>query len=209
MTNTLHRKGSPQDLQRDFVVFALPKLDMFPLEELIRKLQIFSEICLRHGPVNVGKLKDFALRRVDPTRIAEEMKDNVALTATYDNIDAIAGLIADLKRADLGISVNISGLLEATDSCCRGSEMTRHSVEQSLGLLGETDRLPPRETVEINSLCGHGLVSFNLIRGVIEEVKLERMTPIQGALLLAKPCECGVFNIRRARDMLEKLRHHG
>jgi len=206
MTNTLHRQGSAEDLQKDFVVFALPKVDMFPLEELIEKLQTFSEICLRHHPINMGKLNGLSLSRIDPTRIHDEMKDNIGLTATFDNIDSIAALIADLKKADLGISVNISGLLKATDSCCSKAEMKRHSVEQSLGIFGNRERLPPREIVEINTLCGHGLVSFNLIRKVMEEVKLERMTPEQGALQLAKPCECGVFNIHRAREVLEKLR---
>ena len=209
MTNTLHRRGSQEELENDFVVFALPKLDIFPLEELIKKLRVFTKICLRHGPINMGKLKDFHLSRVDPTRIEEDMQDSIALTAVYDNIESVAALINDLKEADLKISINISGLLDATDHCCKRSGMKRHSVEQSLGVFGQTDRLPPREIVEINTLCGHGLVSFNLIQKIIEEIKLERMTSRQGALYLAKPCECGVFNIHSAQHILERLRLHG
>ncbi len=209
MTNTLHRRGSQEELENDFVVFALPKLDIFPLEELIKKLKAFTKICLRHGPINMGKLEDFHLSRVDPTRIEEDMQDSIALTAVYDNTESVAALINDLKKADLKISINISGLLEATDRCCKQSGIKRHSVEQSIGVFGQTDRLPPREIVEINTLCGHGLVSFNLIQKIIEEIKLERMTSRQGALYLAKPCECGVFNIHRAQDILERLRLHG
>jgi hypothetical protein len=85
----------------------------------------------------------------------------------------------------------------------------RHSVEQSLGVFGRTDRLPPREIVEINTMCGHGMVSFNLIKKIVEEVKLERMTPEEGAYNLTKPCECGAFNPARARQMLEALRMKG
>jgi hypothetical protein len=58
-------------------------------------------------------------------------------------------------------------------------------------------------------MCGHGMVSFNLIKKVIEEVKLNRMTPEQGAYHLAKPCECGAFNPTRAHQMLEALRMKG
>ena len=81
--------------------------------------------------------------------------------------------------------------------------------EQSLGVFGSLDKLPPREVREINSMCGHGMVSFNLIKKVIEEVKLGRMTPEQGAHLLAKPCECGAFNLTRARQVLEAVRMKG
>lgn len=63
--------------------------------------------------------------------------------------------------------------------------------------------------MKMNSLCGHGLVSFNLIKKIVDEVKTERMTPQEGAYQLAKPCECGAFNPTRAKHLLEELRLHG
>jgi hypothetical protein len=207
MTNTLHRKGSPEALRGDFVVFATPTRSLAP--DLPEKMKRFTEIVLKHGPVNVSKVENMAMRRVDPRRIGEEMQDQLALTATFDNAEAVAAVIADLKEADLGVPINVSGLLEEVKQCCGKAGLTRHSVEQSLGVFGRTDRLPPRELVEINSMCGHGMVSFNLIKKVIEEVKLNRMTPEQGAYHLAKPCECAAFNPTRARQMLEALRMKG
>ncbi len=208
MTNTLHRRGSPESLQKDFVVFALPKLEMFPFEELVAKLERFTQICLKNNPINVGKLEEMSIRRVDPALINEQMKGNIALTATFDNVEDVASVVSDLKAAELGISINISGLLETVHDCCQKVGQNRHSVEQSLGIFGNKERLPSQEIVEIGSLCGHGLVSFNLIRKIMDEVILERMTPTEGANYLAKPCECGVFNISRARDLLENLRNH-
>ena len=207
MTNTLHRKGTPEELREDFVVFATPSRSMSP--ELPEKTNRFTEIVLKHGPINVAKIENMAMRRVDSRRIDEEMKGMMALTATFDNVEAVASVVADLKEADLGIPINISGLLEEVSECCRKAGMTRHSAEQSLGVMGNTDRLPEREIVEINTMCGHGMVSFNLIKKVIEEVKLERMTPEDGAYHLTKPCECGAFNPTRARRMLEALRMKG
>jgi len=177
--------------------------------ELPDKMRRFTEICLKHKPVNVGKFQDMAIRRVNTRRINEEMQDEIALTVTFDNVDAVCSVIAELKEADLGIPINVSGLLEEVSTCCKKVGIVRHSTEQSLGLFGDLDRLPPREVREINSMCGHGMVSFNLIKKVIEEVKLERMTPEQGAHLLAKPCECGAFNPTRARQLLEALRMKG
>jgi hypothetical protein len=207
MTNTLHRRGTPEALREDFVVFATPSRSMSP--ELPAKMRRFTEIVLKHKPVNAGKIEDMAMRRIDPRRIDEEMRDQIAITATFDNVKAVASVVAELKEADLGIPINISGLLEEVSECCRGAGLKRHSAEQSLGVFGKTDRLPPREVVEIDTMCGHGMVSFNLIKKIIEEVKLERMTPEQGAYHLAKPCECGAFNPTRARHMLEKLRLKG
>ncbi len=207
MTNTLHRKGTAEALRNDFVVFATPTRSISP--ELPEKLRRFTEICLKHRPVNASKIEDMAMRRIDARRIDEELEGEMAITAAFDNVEAVAAVVADLKEADLGIPINISGLLEEVSECCRKAGLTRHSAEQSLGILGRKDMLPPREIVEINSMCGHGMVSFNLIKKVIEEVKLERITPEDGAYHLAKPCECGVFNPTRARQMLEALRLKG
>ena len=207
MTNTLHRKGTVEALKSDFVVFATPTRSISP--ELPDKMRRFTEICLKHGPVNAAKVENMVMKRLDPRRIREEAEGEIVITATFDNVEAVAAVVADLKEADLGIPVNISGLLEEVSECCRKAGMTRHSAEQSLGVFGKKDRLPPLEAVEINSMCGHGMVSFNLIKKIIEEVKLERMTPEQGAYHLAKPCECGAFNPTRARRMLEALRMKG
>ena len=207
MTNTLHRKGTHEALKIDFVLFAVPTKSMSP--ELPEKMKRFTEICLRYRPVNVGKFEDMAIRRIDARRIDEEMQDEIALTVTFDNIDAVCSAIADLKEADLGIPINVSGLLEEVSECCGKAGIIRHSTEQSLGVWGSLDKLPPREMREINSMCGHGMVSFNLIKKIVEEVKLERMTPEEGAFYLAKPCECGAFNPTRAGQLLETLRLKG
>ncbi|MCP4749966.1 MAG: hypothetical protein GY866_03675 [Proteobacteria bacterium] len=203
MTNTLHRKGTPEELRQDFVVFAMPRRGV---DNLIQKLIRFTNICLKHKPVNMNKIEDMAARRIDPLRMEEEMEKKIGLTATFDDIEKMAAVVSDLKEADLGISINISGLLQEVDECCRKTGMKRHSTEQSLGIFGKTEKLPPPRIVEMGTLCGHGLVSFNLIKKIIDEVKLERMTPEEGAYHLAKPCECGAFNPTRAKQLLEEIR---
>ena len=207
MTNTLHRKGTQEALRRDFVVFATPTRSISP--ELPEKMRRFTEICLKHKPVNMAKVENMAMKRVDPRRIEEEMRDEIGITATFDNVEAVAALIADLNEADLGIPINVSGLLEEVSDCCKKAGRVRHSAEQSLGIFGRKDKLPSAGIVEINSMCGHGMVSFNLIKKVIDEVKLGRMTPGQGAYHLAKPCECGAFNPTRAEELLETIRMKG
>ena len=113
--------------------------------------------------------------------------------------------MAELIEADLGISINVSGLLDNVQQCCRSKGTERHSVEQSLGFFGSRDRLPEREILVLNTLCGHGLVSFNLIRKMIEYVKLRRLTPKEAAKIMGKCCDCAVFNPARAEHLLEKM----
>lgn len=201
MTNTLHRKGDRGALQKDFVVFALPKGQ----SDLIEKLLQFTQICLKHHPVNMNIASLDGLRGIDTDHIQEIMQDKITNTATFDNMAAVTSVVAELVEADLGISINISGLLEEVQACCKKAGISRHSAEQSIGVFGQTDKLPPREIVEISTLCGHGLVSFNLIKKVLEEIKLGRMTPDRGAWHLARPCQCGAFNPTRARELLEAM----
>jgi len=54
-------------------------------------------------------------------------------------------------------------------------------------------------------MCGHGMVSFGLIRKMIEQVRMRRRTPRQAALLMARCCECGAFNPARAEALLTRF----
>jgi hypothetical protein len=57
----------------------------------------------------------------------------------------------------------------------------------------------------MNTLCGHGLVSFNLIHKMIDYVKMRRLTPAEAARIMGRCCECAVFNTSRAERLLEKV----
>jgi hypothetical protein len=207
VTNTLHRRGEEDDLRRDFVLFCLPTRSITP--ELPEKLRRFKEIALRYKPVNANRLEGFSLKAIDPRRIDEELEHGFCLHAVYDDVEAVAGAVRDLVEADLGLPINISGPLEDVQSCCRRAGITRHSVEQSLGTRGRVERLPRPETIELNSLCGHGLVGFNLIEAAVGHVRSARMSVGEAALLLARPCQCGCFNPTRAAQILERVRTGG
>jgi len=53
-------------------------------------------------------------------------------------------------------------------------------------------------------MCGHGMVSFNLVRDTFDEVKEGRMTVAEGVTGLDRPCTCGIVNPVRTRAILEK-----
>jgi len=206
MTNTLHRKGAVEGLKEDYVIFVTMARGI-NREGSAPKIHEFLRICQKHNPVNVGssKLGSVLQDDVDFQDLVTNLKDGSTSAAVFTDLDTLQKVLAELIEADLGISINVSGLLDGVQECCHGNGIERHSVEHSLGFWGSRDRLPEREILEINTLCGHGMVSFNLIRKMIEYVKMRRLTPMEAAEIMGRCCECAVFNTTRAEHLLEKM----
>lgn len=207
MTNTLHRQGGAIGLKNDYVIFAHTARGI-TREGSAPKLQEFMRICLKYRPVNIGDGIQGNIHQddIDIQKLISNQKDGAGALAVFTDLDTLQKVVEELIRADLGISINISGLLDGVRECCRRTGIERHSVEHSLGFWGSIDRLPEREILEFNTMCGHGMVSFNLIRKLIDCVKLRRLTPKKAATIMAKCCECGAFNPVRAEMLLEKIR---
>ncbi|MBM4312308.1 MAG: hypothetical protein FJ122_00150 [Deltaproteobacteria bacterium] len=207
MTNTLHRQGKTQNLKEDFVVFmtAAPGINR---EGSAPQLKAFMRICAKYHPVNMGNVKQGNIHQngVEIEKFIASLTEGAGVTAVFKDPDTVRKVIEELIRADLGISINISGLLDEVRQCCGSAGITRHSAEHSLGFWGARERLPEREVLEINTLCGHGMISFNFIRKMIEYVKLRRLTPKKAARIMAKSCECGAFNPVRAEKLLGDIR---
>jgi hypothetical protein len=175
------------------------------------KIHEFLRICNKYNPVNTGSSKWGSVLQDDVEFIdlIANLKDGATSAAVFTDLDTLKNVISELIEADLGISINVSGLLDGVQECCRVNGIERHSVEHSLGFWGSNDRLPEREILEFNTLCGHGLVSFNLIHKMIEYVKMRKLTPKEAAKIMGKCCECAVFNTRRAELLLEKMLETG
>lgn len=207
MTNTLHRLGDREGLKGDFVIFAHTAKGI-NREGSGPKIQEFMRICLKYNPVNIGDAKQGNIHQddIDIQTLISKQGDGAPAAAVFTDLDTLQKVIEELIRADLGICINISGLLDEVHECCKRAGIERHSVEHSLGFWGAKDRLPERHILEIHTMCGHGMVSFNLIRKMIEYVKAGRLSPKKAAKVLAKCCECGAFNPKRAEILLERFK---
>jgi hypothetical protein len=206
MTNTLHRKGAVEGLNEDYVVFVTMARGI-NREGSAPKIHEFLRICQKYNPVNIGSSKLGTVLQDDVGfhDLVTNLKDGSTSAAVFTDLDTLQKVLAELMEADLGISINVSGLLDGVQECCHGNGIERHSVEHSLGFWGSKDLLPEREILEINTLCGHGMVSFSLIRKMMEHVKMRRLTPKEAAEIMGKCCECAVFNTTRAEHLLEKV----
>jgi len=210
MTNRLHRTGSIESLKKDYVIAVTTSKNVNRVGSA-PKIKQFISICLKHHPVNMGDVKQGNIHQhdIDIEKLVTNLEDGANVNAVFADLDALQKVVEELVKADLGLSIFISGLLDEVQQCCRRSGIERHSVEQSLGIWGAKDLLPDRQMLEFHTMCGHGMVSFNFIRKMIEYVKLRRLTPKKASRILAKCCVCGAFNPARAEILFEKVMKHG
>jgi hypothetical protein len=103
----------------------------------------------------------------------------------------------------------VSGLCQETEKICSEIDISPHTVNYSLGIHGNMERVPTGEVLEIHTLCGHAMVSANLIRHMIEEIGKGRITCKAAAKKLSRMCDCGIFNTYRAEKLLRRITEGG
>ncbi len=228
MTNTLHRYSehyafepapNPEPVRDDYIVFAMATRDLND-ENLVEKYRCFLRLALKHDPVNIGDATKGGMLRPrqdmnptahwkrnqhpDPEQVIAGIEGHTTVAAVFDNYEAMRAFVEEVKAADLGISVNISAPMDEAKRCCRDAGIARHSVEYSLGFRGRVDKLPDATTLELSSMCGHGMVSANFAKKMMEWVKENRRSPEEAVRYMARFCICGVFNTGRAERIIKQ-----
>ena len=228
MTNTLHRysehyaaerRPNPEPVRDDYIVFAMASRNLND-DNLVEKYRSFLRLALKHDPVNIGDATKGGMLRprqdmnptahwkrdqhLDPEQVIAGIDGHTTVAAVFDNYEAMKAFVEELKAADLGVSVNISAPMDEAKRCCRDAGITRHSVEYSLGFRGRVDKLPDATTLELSTMCGHGMVSANFAKKMIDWVKENRRSPEEAVRYMARFCICGVFNISRAERIIKK-----
>lgn len=204
MTHTLHRLGTSKNLRNDYVIFAMSAKGINERGSAA-KLRRFMEIALGHNPINAGDMKTGNILSHGKETILENIQDVSIVHAVFDDEARVAAVLRDVKEADLGISVVVSGLMDGVERCAKATGTRRHTVEWSLGVWGRYDLLPSREVLEIETMCGHGMVAASLVERMALEVRRGRMSADDAALQLARPCVCGVFNPVRTALLLRAM----
>ena len=203
MTHTNHREGTPESLHKDFVVMFMPAKGLNTDTSVAGKLRAALDIYLRHNPVNAGAIKAGYLLADSPARMKEIIAaDTPMLHAVYTTPAQVEAVLRDLKEADMGISVIVSGPVEEVARISERAGVKRHSVEFSLGVIGRQELLAPDHLRPLITMCGHGLISRALAEEIVGDVQSGRATPEDGARRLGLQCVCGVFNPERAAALI-------
>lgn len=203
MTHTNHRQGTRESLSKDYVVFMYAAKGINDKDAGL-KLQEFLRMGYKYGPVNAGPARVGDMFMSSPEKLVERVVRATSAYMVFDDRGKVEALVNDVVEADLGLSVIVSGLFDEVDEVCRAVGIKRHTVQCSLGVWGRVERLPQPEILDITTMCGHGMVSFNLVRRMAAEVSKGLISLEKAGRIMAKPCVCGVFNPKRAEDLLRQ-----
>ncbi len=222
MTNTLHRFGDAESFRDDFVVFAIASRGKND-EGALEKQRQFLRMAIPFKPVNLGDARKGGSLRpskaMNPTNhwdrdltpdfevVASGLEHITTVAAVFDSRQKAEEFLKAIKKADLGLSINISTSIDGAEQCCQAAGIPRHSVGYSLGFEGKTEKLPNTQVMSLMTMCGHGMVAQSLAKKMIDWVKEGRRTPEQAATYMQRFCSCGVFNPARAVRILEDARH--
>lgn len=222
MTNTLHRFGDAESFRDDFIVFAIASRGKND-EGALEKQRQFLRMAIPFKPVNLGDARKGGSLRpskaMNPTNhwdrdltpdfdvVANGLEHITTVAAVFDSRQKAEEFLKAIKKADLGLSINISTSIDGAEQCCHAAGIPRHSVGYSLGFEGKTEKLPNTQVMSLMTMCGHGMVAQSLAKKMIDWVKEGRRTPEQAATYMQRFCSCGVFNPARAVRILEDARH--
>jgi hypothetical protein len=202
MTHSLHRRGTAESLSEDYVMLCLPAIGIND-EGHDQKLQEFLRITLRHNPVNIGAITLGNMYSHQTEEVVNAAHGIVH--AVFVKQDDVIEVLKELDKANLGMSVVVSGIFEKVDECCEKAGLKHHTANFSLGIWGRTEKLPSDDILEVTTMCGHAMISANLVKEMVREIKAGTKTPEEAAKVLAPQCACGIFNPVRAAKLLAAM----
>ena len=205
MTHSLHREGSRDSLERDYVLFIYPAIGHNDAGSA-PKVRRLVELVFLSGPSNMttAKLRRNLYSGVTPDDVLNSIKDGTCVFCVFNNREKLKEVLSNIKKADQGISIVVSGLIDRVREISAEIGLNPHTINLSLGIHGRTDRLPPPEVRQFTTMCGHGVVSPGLVCDVIRKLKIRKITPWEGGLILATPCACGIQSPHRSEEMLRE-----
>lgn len=206
MTHTLHRRGKTEDLKEDYVLLIRISrgINQEGSEETMQQIweviSHYEQDLVNFGNHNPnwgeGELYSMEALKKASSRI---------IHVVFKDRDKLKACLKEIKERDFGISVVVSGLYEETKKICSEIGLTPHTVNHSLGSHGKTELLPKGEALEIHTMCGHAMVSANLISHMANEIGEGAITCKDAAKKLTRMCDCGIFNTHRAEKLLNRM----
>ncbi|BCV25259.1 hypothetical protein [Gelria sp. Kuro-4] len=204
MTHSLHRLGSPESLKNDFVLLVTPAVGINNVGSQ-EKLREILDYIFELGPTNIGSYETGTIfSGATLEEIKAKLSETPRVRVCFSSSEKVKKLVQFIKEKDYGLSVTISGLITEINDIARSLDIKPHSINLSLGIYGKTADLPGPEVLEFVTMCGHGMISRELVERLIADVKAGRRTPENAAKEMARPCVCGIFNTDRAIQLLQK-----
>ncbi len=204
MTHSLHRRGTEESLEKDYVLLVTSAYG-FNHEGSKEKMRKILDEVFEVEPCNIGSYDTGTIHSgVDIQEIRDALNDVPRVRCCFSTKEQMIKVLERIKELDLGLSVTVSGLTDEVLDIAENLELQPHSINLSLEVWGNIEELPSEEVLELVTMCGHGLISSGLVENCIEKIKKGRMTARQAAVKISHPCVCGIYNPDRAEKLLEK-----
>ncbi len=204
MTHSLHRRGSTEDL-REEIVFIFAPAKGITERGSGPKAKKFLEIMKARGAAHYGDDLTGNVLTLGHSRLVAAAHDITNIHAVFADVEKATEAFQDIVEEDMGVSVVVTGLFDVVHQCCQRTGTGFHTIEHSMGIWGRTEQLPSEQVLEIVTMCGHGLVSVNLVDQVARDVRVGRTTAQEATYEMARQCMCGIFNPVRAEKVLRRL----
>ena len=128
MTHTLHRIGSRESLKEDYVVLVMPSKDINH-EGSGPKLRRFLEMALEAGAVKIGDARlGNQYHQGGIENLLNNVEDRAVVHGVFKDRGSLIRILQDLKEAELGLSVVVSGLFEEVAACCNRVGLEKHTI---------------------------------------------------------------------------------
>lgn len=202
MTHSLHRSGDIESQKKDYVWFMYQTKGINDVDIKPKALE-FIAVAEAVGSENWGDVKTGPKLRYSIEEIKDGITDKSRLRGIFTKKEQVVDFLKQIKEKDLGMSVIISGVLSEVIPACKEAGVKPHSINYSLGVWGKKDKLPDEETLAITTMCGHHMIPPKFVAYVMRRVKKDKITPEEGAKMLAEFCYCGIFNHIRCADIFK------
>ena len=203
MTHSLHRFRITPASNNDFVFLCTPAIGVNH-EGSRDKLIAILHIILSLEPDNIN-FYEAETGTYDLHTVISSIRDTSRLRCCFSDRNKVKALLKRLQEEDYGLSIVISAPQEEVIEILREVGILPHTVNISGGFFGKTCHLPDTPILEILTMCGHGLVSKNLILDSVEKIKTGDITIDEAVKRISSPCTCGIFNPERTKMIIEKL----
>lgn len=208
MSHSLHRFGTVENLKNDFCIYARAArgVNRENCGDKLRKiLKIYlSEKYVNFGSSHSGKCYAAGL---DAEEYAGTLDNSYGIMVNYSDRNAVVNVLKKLKKEDIGISIVVSGLIDEVDKIASEAGLKLHTASLSLGIHGKKSLLPKKNTLEQSTMCGHSLIGSNFVETVTDQFMKDKISSKEAAIILAKPCTCGIFNVDRCAMLLEEMKN--
>lgn len=137
MTHSLHRVGSKDTFEDDYVLISRPAMGINHVG-CAPRIKRTLEIIFEEGPTNLGSLttQENLTMGLDPQELIAKTEDNSPVMCCFHERQKLVNVLKRLKEEEIGLSTIISGPINNVRSICEEVGLKPHSANLSLGVHG-------------------------------------------------------------------------